>query len=706
MPEDAAARSDQIVVAVDVGGTFTDLVAVRRERVLNRVKVPSSPPDFADAIGHGIVKLLDAVDADGAMVSLLLHGTTVATNAILERGGARTALITTRGIRDVLELRRLRRPSLFDIDWDKPEPLVPRSLRLELDERIDAAGEIVRAVDRDSVRTVLRQLQDSGVEAVAVCLLNSHANDVHERAVMAVIDETESGLQASASYQVSPEIKEYERSSSTVINAYLQPVIASYVNHLIRRARELGIQAPIRIMKSNGGLASAEEAGRIPASIVESGPAAGVTAAARLATALSLERVIAFDMGGTTAKASLIEGGVPFESAEYEVGSGINTSRILAGGGGYTLRFPSLDVAEVGAGGGSIVWLDGLGTPHVGPESAGATPGPACYGRGGRRPTVTDANVVLGYLSSESLADGAQRIYRELAIDVINEHVATPRGSDVVTAAHGIYRLANAMMARAIRGVTTERGRDPRDHALVAYGGAGPMHAVQLARDFGMKRVIVPPAPGVFSATGLLLAEVSYDAARSILVTVGTDPDAKVFEALGDLYRDVRARAHADGLSDSQLRIDRFADMRYAGQSFELRVRIPDGAADRGDLAAIQEVFHRDHERMYGHALRDGRVVVVNVRVRASDVSVSHEQRDAWLSGTVAPRSTTARQRDAYFGAEAGALSAPVIRRSELRGTTLAGPLIVEDPDSTTVIPPSANAMLGALGEIVIETGG
>jgi N-methylhydantoinase A len=232
------------------------------------------------------------------------------------------------------------------------------------------------------------------------------------------------------------------------------------------------------------------------------------------------------------------------------------------------------------------------------------------------------------------------------------------------------------------------------------------MHAVQLARDFGMKRVIVPPAPGVFSATGLLLAEVSYDAARSILVTVGTDPDAKVFEALGDLYRDVRARAHADGLSDSQLRLDRFADMRYAGQSFELRVRIPDGAADRGDLAAIQEVFHRDHERMYGHALRDGRVVVVNVRVRVSDVSVSDEQRDAWLSGTVAPRSTTARQRDAYFGAEAGALSASVIRRSELRGGALAGPLIIEDPDSTTVIPPSASAMLGALGEIVIETGG
>ncbi len=374
--------------------------------------------------------------------------------------------------------------------------LVPRSRRLEIDERIDAAGHIVRELDLDAVRTVVRELEDDGVEAVAVCLLNSHANKVHEQEVLRVIRDAGGNLQVSASHQISPEIKEYERTSSTVINAYLQPVVASYVDDLIARAAELDIEAPIRIMKSNGGLASAEEAGRVPAAIVESGPAAGVTAAARLATSLRLVRVIAFDMGGTTAKASLIEDGRPFESAEYEVGSGINTSRILAGGGGYTLRFPSLDVAEVGAGGGSIVWLDALGTPHIGPESAGATPGPACYGRGGVRPTVTDANVVLGYLSSESLAGGAQTIYPDRAIDVISEQIATPLGTDVLAAAHGIYLLANSLMARAIRGVTTERGRDPREYALVGYGGAGPMHAVQIARDFGMDRVVIPPAPG------------------------------------------------------------------------------------------------------------------------------------------------------------------------------------------------------------------
>jgi N-methylhydantoinase A len=701
---DTSADTEPIVVAVDVGGTFTDLVAVGRDRVLNRVKLPSSPPNFADAIAAGIVKLLDGVDVDYAAVSLLLHGTTVATNAILERRGARTALLTTRGMRDVLELRRLRRPSLFDVDWDKPEPLVPRSLRLELDERVGAAGEVVRAIDRDAVRAAVRELEANGVEALAVCLLNSHANDAHEREVMQVIHDGGSGLHTSASYEVSPEIKEYERTSSTVINAYLQPVIASYLDDLIRRAAELKIDAPIRIMKSNGGLASAEEAGRIPAAIVESGPAAGVTAAARLARSLQLERVIAFDMGGTTAKASLIEDGVPFESAEYEVGSGINTSRILAGGGGYTLRFPSLDVAEVGAGGGSIVWLDALGTPHVGPESAGATPGPACYGRGGDRPTVTDANVVLGYLSSESLADGAQPMYPDLAAAVIREHVAAPLASDLSAAAHGIYLLANSLMARAIRGVTTERGRDPRDHALVAYGGAGPMHAVQLARDFGMERVVIPPAPGLFSATGLLLAEMSYDAARSVLTTIGADGDDSILPVLNQLDAEVRSRAHDDGLADHQLRIDRFADMRYSGQSFELRVRIPNAAFESGDLTAIQDVFHRDHERMYGHALRDEPVVLVNVRSRASDVSITDEQRTAWLSGALRPPSTRQHERDAYFGAD-GVIATPVISRSDLRGSKLRGPLIIEDPDSTTVIPPPASAEIGELGEILVETG-
>lgn len=698
-------RTEPIVVAVDVGGTFTDLVAVHSQRVLNRVKVPSSPPDFSQAIGEGIVKLLRDVDADGTDVTLLLHGTTVATNAILERRGARTALITTRGIRDVLELRRLRRPSLFDLDWDKPEPLVPRSLRVELDERVDARGEVIRAIEPDAARAVIRELEAGGVEAVAVCLLNSHANSAHEREVMAAIRETGSRLHASASYEVSPEIKEYERTSSTVVNAYLQPAMATYVAELVKRADQLRIMAPVRIMKSNGGLASAEEAIRVPAALVESGPAAGVTAAARLAVGLGLERVIAFDMGGTTAKASLIENGMPFESAEYEVGSGINTSRILAGGGGYTLRFPSLDVAEVGAGGGSIIWLDAMGAPHVGPHSAGASPGPACYGRGGNRPTVTDANVVLGYLSSDSLAGGAQPMHPELARSVIHEHIAAPLGSDIQAAAHGVHLLANSMMARAIRGVTTERGRDPREHTLVAYGGAGPMHAVLLARDFGVRRVVVPPAPGVFSATGLLLAETSFDAARSVLVTIGADGDEVVIEALRALEVEVTARASADGFASTRLRIDAFADVRYAGQSSEIRLRIPDAEMQADALRAIGECFHREHRRMYGHALHDEAVIVVNVRVRASDTGVTDAQRRAWLSGTVPAPSTTALVREAYFGAAIGPLVTPVIRRGDLGGTGRAGPLIVEDLDSTTVVPPLAKATLGDLGEIVIETG-
>jgi N-methylhydantoinase A len=695
--------SEPVTIGVDVGGTFTDLVLVGSDRVLNRVKLPSSPPNFANAIAVGIGRLLIGAGVDSSRVELLLHGTTVATNAILERRGARTGLITTRGVRDVLELRRLRRPSLFDVDWDKPEPLVPRARRLEIDERIDAAGVVLRELDPTAVKAAVRELEDDGVEAVAVCLLNSHANKVHEQEVLHVIRNAAPNLQISASHEISPEIKEYERTSSTVINAYLQPVVASYVDDLIARAAELDIEAPIRIMKSNGGLASAEEAGRVPAAIVESGPAAGVTAAARLARSLRLARVIAFDMGGTTAKASLIEDGRPFESAEYEVGSGINTSRILAGGGGYTLRFPSLDVAEVGAGGGSIVWLDALGTPHIGPESAGATPGPACYGRGGTRPTVTDANVVLGYLSSESLAGGAQTVYPDRAAAAVGQ-IAGPLGTDVLAAAHGIHLLANSLMARAIRGVTTERGRDPREYTLVGYGGAGPMHAVQIARDFGMDRVVVPPAPGVFSATGLLLADMSYDEARSVWTTIGVDDGQDVLTAISVLDAEVRARAHAEGLADGQLRIDRFADVRYAGQSFELRVSIPDAVLGSTDLSAIAEVFHRDHERMYGHALRDERVLIVNVRVRASDLSVTDEQRLAWLSDAADPAPTDSRERKVYFGA-GELLATPVIGRRHLHGARVAGPLIIEDPDSTTVVPPSAYAEIGELGEILIETG-
>jgi N-methylhydantoinase A len=698
--------SEPLRIGADVGGTFTDIVAVEGDRTLVRLKVPSTPPRFADAIVIGIGHALERSGRAAADVSLVLHGTTVATNTILEKRGARTGLITMKGFRDVLELRRLRRPELFNVDWVKPEPLVPRQLRLEVDERIDAAGAVIRELDEDEVVRVVGELERLGVESVAICLINSHVNSVHEQRILELVREAGGIKYASASFEISPEINEYERTSSTTINAYLQPVVADYVDDLIQRVSDLGTGAPIRIMQSNGGLLSARESGRVPAAIVESGPAAGVTAAARLMNALGIEDAIAFDMGGTTAKASLIEAGVPFETHEYEVGAGINTSRLLAGGGGYTLRFPSLDIAEVGAGGGSIVWLDALGVPHVGPESAGSTPGPVCYGRGGTDVTVTDANAVLGYLNPESLAGGAQEMHLERATDAVRRQLAEPLERDVEEAAFGVHLLANSAMSRAIRSVTTERGRDPRDSVLIAYGGAGPMHAVQLARDFGIRTVLIPPAPGVFSATGLLLADVTYDRAETVSASVaaGEACAARLDRALERLTEEVLALGSADGWAEDHFMLERFADMRYAGQSFELRIPVPQPPVDTTKLGLLRSAFDLEHQRTYGRAATDEDVEIVNVRVRARQRRATGGDSAAWGAAAVGSERVGPATRSAYFGRPFGRLDTPVITRADLSPVAKPGPLVIEDPDATTIVPPGASAALGKFDVILIDT--
>jgi N-methylhydantoinase A len=696
-----------VIIGADVGGTFTDLVAVCGHRTLVRLKVPSTPPTFADAIVTGIAQALERSDRTPTDVSLVLHGTTVATNTILEKRGARTALITTKGFRDVLELRRLRRPDLFDVGWVKPEPLVARHLRFEVDERMDARGAVIQALDEAEVETVLARLVELEVESVAICLLNSHMNSAHERRILELVRSCDGIGYASASFEVSPEINEYERTSSTVVNAYLQPVVADYVDDLVTRVAELQVAAPIRIMRSNGGLSSAQEAGSVPAAIVESGPAAGVTAAARLVTGLGISDAIAFDMGGTTAKASLIEAGIPLETAEYEVGAGLNTSRLLAGGGGYTLRFPSLDVAEVGAGGGSVVWLDALDVPHVGPRSAGATPGPVCYGRGGREVTVTDANAVLGYLSPDSLAGGAQEMHLQAAIDAFTDQVAEPLGQDLHVAAFGVHLLANSVMSRAIRSVTSERGRDPRDSALIAYGGAGPMHAVQLARDFGIQRVVIPAAPGVFSATGLLLADVTYDRAQTVSASAqaGAETAERLDRVLAELEDGVLAQAVADGWAADQFVVERFADAHYAGQSFELRIGVPQRPLGAAQLTLVRQAFDDEHRRTYGRAAVEEDVEIINLRVRARQARSAGGEGAAWGAASIETARTGAASRLAFFGGSDGPVETRVISRSELAGSPVAGPLIIEDPDATTIVPPGATAALGELGVIQIETG-
>lgn len=693
-----------VSIAADVGGTFTDMVATRGTEVIAAFKLASSPPEYADAIIEGVRRILGESGLLARDVSVVLHGTTIATNTILERRGARTALLTTRGFRDVLELRRLRRPTLFDLNWEKPPPLVPRQLRLEVNERIDADGTVVEPLDAFDAESTLRRLDALGVESVAICLVNSYANDVHERELVRLAKSVLKSNYTSTSCEISPEIREFERTSTTVVNAYIQPAVSSYITDLRERLDAMELDAALHIMKSNGGLANLELAVRLPASVVESGPAAGATAAAALARLLNLENAIAFDMGGTTAKATLIDHGMPLESPEYEVGAGVNGAQSLAGGGGYALRLPSLDVAEVGAGGGSILWVDALGSPHVGPESSGAVPGPMCYGRGGSRVTVTDANLVLGYLSPDGLAAGTQEMHPDLAREGLATQFAAPLHFGVYEAAYGAHLLANSEMSRAIRSVTTERGRDPRDCTLIAFGGAGPVHAVAIALEFGIRKVVIPPAAGVFSAVGLLHAPITFDEVATTGLTIDDQRTtcAELSNALQSLEGRLAGRAEADGYSRGELSLDRFADMHYLGQSFELRVEMPPPPIGPNALHAMRRDFDATHARLYGRSAPDEQVEIVNIRLRAScSLPTRMDLAHTVWQGNGAPQTT----RLAYFGSQAGLIETPVICRADLPETGLSGPAIIEDPDSTIVVPPGARAARDFGGTVGIDVG-
>ena len=504
--QDTLSQQISYRLGVDIGGTFTDVVLVGPGGEIMTRKVSSTEDDYARGILTGIQDLLALVDHQDVNVSEIMHGTTVASNTILQMAGARTGLITTSGFRDVLELRTLRMPRLYDLKWEKPSPLVERYLRVEVNERIDRDGNVEKSLEIADIQQAVEHLLAEGVEAIAVCLINSFTNPVHEHQILDVIQDMAPNLPCCISYNVLPEIKEYERTSTTVINAYLLPVIASYLDSLVARLGAEGIQAPLLLMQSNGGLTTVEQTRSLPCHIIESGPAAGVVGAHALSEKLGLGDIVSFDMGGTTAKASLIENGKYARAVEYSVGGGIMAGSRLLTGSGYRLKVPAIDLAEVGAGGGSIVWLDPAGSLQVGPKSAGATPGPVCYGKGGTDPTVTDACAILGYLNPNHLVGGDLPLNTELSTSVFADKIGGPTGLGLEEAAYGAYEIASANMIRAIKSVSSERGRDPRDYVLFAFGGNGPLFAGAMATILGMRRILVPPAPGVFSALGLLLS--------------------------------------------------------------------------------------------------------------------------------------------------------------------------------------------------------
>jgi N-methylhydantoinase A len=680
-------------IGIDIGGTFTDLVAIAKDGAVRTHKIASTPADYSEGIAAGLSALLTEDP-----VAEVLHATTVASNAILEGRGARTALITTRGFRDVLDIRDLRMPRLYDMHWTKPPALVERKLRVEVVEKIRPDGSVSVPLDRASVDAAIALLRAEGVQSVAVCLLHSYANPTHERAVADAVRARLPGVAVSVSHEILPEIKEYPRTSTTVVNAFIQPVLRGYIERLSDRLQAIGITAPLQFMQSNGGLMAAEHAAAFPAHIVESGPAAGVVGAAALAARLNGSRLITFDMGGTTAKAGLIENGQILRAEALEVGAGVMAGARLLVGAGYMLKLPAIDLAEVGAGGGSICGIDPAGAPVVGPRSAGADPGPVCYGRGGTEPTITDCSLVLGYLDAGGLVGGALKLDAEAARCAVLGQLATPLRLPLEQAAHGMLRLASATMMRAIRAVSVERGRDPRDFTLLAFGGNGPLFAAAIARELGIRRVLVPPMPGVFSAFGLLLADTEHHFSRSLRTRADGSDAAPLQAAFDALRREGIARLTEDGFPPGRSVVEMSVRARYVGQSSELPVAC--AYADAAQfLAALPEVFAKEHEQNYGFRAPPGEPVeIMGLAVIARGVPERPR-----LPARIPPASVRVpAMRRAWF-ADAGWVETPVVDRATLAAGARKGPLIVQEYDATTLVPPRAEVGVDEFGNIVMS---
>jgi N-methylhydantoinase A len=688
-------------VGADVGGTFTDVILTDSEGNIRSYKLPSTPPDYERAVLAGIEQLLRQQGVESELPGEITHGTTVATNAVLEHRGARTALITTQGFRDVLELRRIRAPQMYDIFFDKPPSLVERYLRFELSERLSATGEVIRPLVEAELWNLKEVLQREAVESIAVCLLHAYAFPVHEIAVGRFLREHLPQIPVSLSCEVLRERKEYERTATTVVNAYVRPIMENYLGALRGGLGSMGIEAPLLIMQSAGGLTPEEDAALRPVCALESGPAAGVLAARDTAHRAGLKNVITLDIGGTTAKTAMIEEGRIAYSSEYEVGATLSAGNRLVGGGGELIRAPSIDIVEIGAGGGSIAYLDRAGGLRVGPRSAGALPGPVCYQRGGTEPTVTDANVVLGYIRPGELADGEIRIDPEAARRAIYDQIAMPLGLDLLRAAEGIHRIANARTMRALRAVSTERGRDPRDFALIAFGGSGPIHAAGLAQELFVPQVLIPALPGLFSVMGLLSSGIEHHDARSCLLS-GESLNASALSQLqSEMKQRMRDRFAAEGYSSGQVKLSWNVDVRFQGQASEIRLPLASGEVTEEVLRSMQTDFEEEHERLYGHRSDpDNPVQVVALRLigQASVPELVHRGREE----SAAERSQTTQQRAAYFGPDWGTIETPVVSRSAL-SDTMNGPFLVDEYDSTTVVPPWMRAELDEMGSVILR---
>jgi N-methylhydantoinase A len=679
-------------VAVDIGGTFTDATLI--DEATGHVaiaKTLTTPADPSEGFMAAVERALREAGVTARDVTFVVHATTVATNAIIEGKVARSGFVTTEGFRDLLEIGRQVRPTLYDPQFEKPRPLVPRDRAVGVVERLGPKGEVLTPLDERSVRDAAALLARERVESVAVCLLHAYVNPAHERRVGEILAEELPGVPVSLSSEVAPEFREYLRASTTVINAVVRPVVGRYLERIERRLAEAGIGAKLLVMQSSGGVFGADAAARRPVFMVESGPAAGVIAAAHLGAGIGRPDILSFDMGGTTAKVGLIRDGRPSVTKDYQVGAHAGAGIGGMSLAGYPVRTPVVDLVEIGAGGGSIAWVDSGGLLRVGPRSAGADPGPVCYRRGGVEPTVTDANVVLGRLNPSYFLGGELELDVDAARRAIEERCARPLGLSLVEAANGIVEIANAAMVNALHLISVQRGYDPRDFLLVAFGGAGPVHANALARDAEMPTVLVPRSPGIFSATGLLATDLKRDAARTIMRRLEELDPAELEHAFAELERAGAEEMAAEGVAPDRIEFVRQLDLRYVGQSYELTVPAGD------DLPAR---FHAEHDRTYGFSAETEPVECVGVRLQTVGRIARPPLRTLERGDAPPPKAT----RRVYFAEAGGYVDCAVHDRYALpAGARLAGPAVVEELDSTTVVHPSYTARVDDVGNIWIE---
>ena len=672
-------------VGIDIGGTFTDLAFVDEETGdIGVLKVPSTPQDYSTGVIQALTSLAAERGVSPSAISFLSHATTVVTNAILESKGARAALITTRGFRDVLEIRRQARAQLYNIFQPAPAVLIPRHLRLEISERVDARGEVRGPLAREDLPEIISFLERHDIRAVAVCLIFSFLNPTHERAVGDAIRRELPGIRVFLSSEVLPEVREYERTSTTAVWAYVAPVLESYLNSL-NRFLEQDSYPPLHLMGSRGGVSTVDEGLRMPAMLVESGPAAGVIGTAALGDLLSLPQLISFDMGGTTAKASLIDNGQISVTTEYEVGGSGNLRRWLQGTG-HPIKVPVVDLSEISAGGGSIAWVDDGGGLRVGPESAGAFPGPACYGTGGEEPTVTDADVLLGYLNPGHLLGGKMVLSPERASEVVQRRIGDRLGLTAQEAAQGIVDIVNSGMADAIRMITIERGHDPRSFTLVAFGGAGPVHAGRLAQDLNIERVVIPPNPGVFSAIGLVSTNLERDYVQTIYAPREDDVLREVRDAYRPMEREAREMLGRSGIDEGRRELRYSMDLRYTHQAYELNVPVDLADIEAGGLTTVADRFHQRHETIYGYSVPSEAIQLVNLRISALGRLAGNYIARIVGSSTGSLDEASVGERDVFFG-ERGTTRCIVYDRAKLPvDVTIQGPAILEEANSTIVV--------------------